>query len=322
MARRGLSTACRWTSRRVNSSSWSARPAAASRRLLRMIAGLEDISGGEIAHRRQGHQRRRAEVARHRHGVPELRALPAYDGAREHGLRADAEEARQGRDRRTRSCGRRHPRPAAICWNRYPRQLSGGQRQRVAMGRAIVRDPKVFLFDEPLSNLDAKLRVQMRTEIKALHQRLGTTIVYVTHDQVEAMTMADKIVVMNGGIVEQVGAPARPLRPSGQSVRRPVHRLAGDEHPARPHHGGTASPPATARCFRCRVLEQGESALAWGIRPEHLRLADSGVPAVVEVVEPTGVGNPCHGQGRQQHAERTAARAGPCDARSTGFPGA
>ena len=90
---------------------------------------------------------------------------------------------------------------------RTPRQLSGGQRQRVAMGRAIVRDPKVFLFDEPLSNLDAKLRVQMRAEIKALHRRLKTTMVYVTHDQVEAMTMADRIVVMNGGIVEQVGAP-------------------------------------------------------------------------------------------------------------------
>jgi multiple sugar transport system ATP-binding protein len=90
--------------------------------------------------------------------------------------------------------------------DRYPRQLSGGQRQRVAMGRAIVRDPKVFLFDEPLSNLDAKLRVQMRTEIKALHQRLKTTIIYVTHDQIEA-TMADKIVVMHDGRVEQVGAP-------------------------------------------------------------------------------------------------------------------
>src|SRR5215204_4277853 len=91
--------------------------------------------------------------------------------------------------------------------DRYPRQLSGGQRQRVAMGRAIVRDPQVFLFDEPLSNLDAKLRVQMRTEIKALHQRLTTTTVYVTHDQIEAMTMADKIVVMHDGIVEQLGAP-------------------------------------------------------------------------------------------------------------------
>src|SRR5687767_12521799 len=90
---------------------------------------------------------------------------------------------------------------------RYPRQLSGGQRQRVAMGRAIVRDPQVFLFDEPLSNLDAKLRVAMRTEIKELHQRLKTTTVYVTHDQIEAMTMADKIVVMHDGRVEQVGAP-------------------------------------------------------------------------------------------------------------------
>src|SRR3954464_11541001 len=91
--------------------------------------------------------------------------------------------------------------------DRYPRQLSGGQRQRVAMGRAIVRDPQVFLFDEPLSNLDAKLRVAMRTEIKELHQRLETTTVYVTHDQIEAMTMADKIVVMHDGIVEQIGAP-------------------------------------------------------------------------------------------------------------------
>src|SRR4026208_2108758 len=90
---------------------------------------------------------------------------------------------------------------------RYPRELSGGQRQRVAMGRAIVRDPKVFLFDEPLSNLDAKLRVAMRSEIKALHQRLKTTTVYVTHDQVEAMTMADRIAVMNDGRIEQLGEP-------------------------------------------------------------------------------------------------------------------
>src|SRR5256886_6287175 len=94
-----------------------------------------------------------------------------------------------------------------ILLDRYPRQLSGGQRQRVAMGRAIVRDPKVFLFDEPLSNLDAKLRVAMRAEIKALHQRLKTTTVYVTHDQIEAMTMADRIVVMHDGRIEQIGAP-------------------------------------------------------------------------------------------------------------------
>jgi len=91
--------------------------------------------------------------------------------------------------------------------DRKPRQLSGGQRQRVAMGRSIVRDPAVFLFDEPLSNLDAKLRVQMRSEIKTLHRRLGTTMIYVTHDQVEAMTMADRIVVMQAGIIEQIGTP-------------------------------------------------------------------------------------------------------------------
>src|SRR5689334_20164355 len=105
-------------------------------------------------------------------------------------------------------------------FKRYPRQLSGGQRQRVAMGRAIVRKPQVFLFDEPLSNLDAKLRVSMRTEIKALHQRLKTTSVYVTHDQIEAMTMADKIVVMNAGKVEQIGSPLELYdNPSNRFVR-------------------------------------------------------------------------------------------------------
>ena len=117
---------------------------------------------------------------------------------------------------------------------RYPRQLSGGQRQRVAMGRAIVRDPQVFLFDEPLSNLDAKLRVAMRTEIKELHQRLKTTTVYVTHDQIEAMTMADKIVVMHDGIVEQMGTPLELYDKPGQPVRGGLHRLAGDELPQGP----------------------------------------------------------------------------------------
>ena len=103
------------------------------------------------------------------------------------------------------------------------------------MGRAIVRDPQVFLFDEPLSNLDAKLRVQMRAEIKELHQRLKTTTIYVTHDQIEAMTMADRIVVMRDGVVEQVGRAARALRSAGDIVRRRVYRLAGDESPER--HG-------------------------------------------------------------------------------------
>ena len=116
--------------------------------------------------------------------------------------------------------------------DRKPRALSGGQRQRVAMGRAIVRNPKVFLFDEPLSNLDAKLRVQMRTEIKKVHQTVRTTTVYVTHDQIEAMTLADRVVVMNHGVIEQVGYAERAVSPPDDAVRRRLHRLAGDELPA------------------------------------------------------------------------------------------
>ena len=109
---------------------------------------------------------------------------------------------------------------------RKPKQLSGGQRQRVAMGRAIVRDPRVFLFDEPLSNLDAKLRVQMRTEIKRVHQKVRTTTIYVTHDQVEAMTLADRVVVMNAGLIEQVGAPNSCTTPRlrGSSPASSAHR--------------------------------------------------------------------------------------------------
>jgi multiple sugar transport system ATP-binding protein len=149
--------------------------------------------------------------------------------------------------------------------DRYPRQLSGGQRQRVAMGRAIVRDPQVFLFDEPLSNLDAKLRVAMRTEIKELHQRLKTTTVYVTHDQIEAMTMADKIVVMHDGIVEQMGTPLELYdRPDNQFVAGFI--------------GSLANAPANS---------QGRPAV-YGIRPEHFTIADDGAEAEIVVVEPTG----------------------------------
>ena len=136
--------------------------------------------------------------------------------------------------------------------DRYPRQLSGGQRQRVAMGRAIVRNPQVFLFDEPLSNLDAKLRVQMRAEIKELHQRLKVTTVYVTHDQIEAMTMADKIVVMNGGNVEQTGPPLELYdRPANLFVAGFIGS-PGHEHAARPDQRQRASAPRTARNGRCR----------------------------------------------------------------------
>ncbi len=173
--------------------------------------------------------------------------------------------------------------------DRYPRQLSGGQRQRVAMGRAIVRDPQVFLFDEPLSNLDAKLRVAMRAEIKELHQRLRTTTVYVTHDQIEAMTMADKIVVMHDGIVEQIGAPLDLYdRPDNLFVAGFIGspamnfvkgQIAGGVFVA---EGGLALPLRSAP-----AASEGKPVI-YGIRPEHFRLAPDGIPVEVVVVEPTG----------------------------------
>src|SRR5258707_6928612 len=177
---------------------------------------------------------------------------------------------------------------------RYPRQLSAGQRQRVAMGRAIVRDPQVFLFDEPLSNLDAKLRVAMRTEIKELHQRLKTTTVYVTHDQIEAMTMADKIVVMHDGIVEQIGTPLDLYdKPENLFVASFIgspamnfltgtikaNGTAGFEGP-----DGVKLPLATAP-----ANSEGRPA-GYGIRPEHFTIAEDGAGAELIVVEPTGSG--------------------------------
>jgi multiple sugar transport system ATP-binding protein len=175
---------------------------------------------------------------------------------------------------------------------RYPRQLSGGQRQRVAMGRAIVRDPAVFLFDEPLSNLDAKLRVAMRAEIKELHQRLKTTTIYVTHDQVEAMTMADRIVVMNDGIVEQAGSPLELYdRPNNIFVAgfigSPAMNLLKGKiklngKPAFVTDGGVSLPLANAPAG-----SDGKPAI-YGIRPEHFTLSGNGLVAEISVVEPTG----------------------------------
>ena len=176
--------------------------------------------------------------------------------------------------------------------DRYPKQLSGGQRQRVAMGRAIVRDPQVFLFDEPLSNLDAKLRVTMRVEIKELHNRLKTTIVYVTHDQIEAMTMADKIVVLRDGRVEQIGAPLD-LYDNPQNVfvagfigSPSMNFIQGtmrskDSGQVFVSDGGLElpTPPSTAR--------EGQ-AVTYGIRPEHIDIGPEGVPVRVVVTEPTG----------------------------------
>src|SRR6187399_2489569 len=175
---------------------------------------------------------------------------------------------------------------------RYPRQLSGGQRQRVAMGRAIVRDPQVFLFDEPLSNLDAKLRVAMRTEIKELHQRLQTTTVYVTHDQIEAMTMADKIVVMHDGLVEQIGAPLdlydKPdnLFVAGFIGSPAMNFLNGH---IRANGSVTFEGPAGVK-FALGTAPAGSDGrpAVFGVRPEHFALADAGAEAEVQVVEPTG----------------------------------
>jgi len=176
--------------------------------------------------------------------------------------------------------------------DRYPKELSGGQRQRVAMGRAIVRDPQVFLFDEPLSNLDAKLRVTMRIEIKELHQRLGTTIVYVTHDQVEAMTMADKIVVMRDGRVEQIGSPLdlydNPVNtfvagfigsPSMNFVHGKIASIGGSRV-FQSDSGLNLPLPQTATA-------EGQT-VTYGVRPECVRVGEGGVEMEIVAVEPTG----------------------------------
>ena len=262
--------------------------------LLRMIAGLEDVNDGEIAigDKVVNHM---APKTRDVAMVFQNYALYPHMTVRQNmgfSLRlrkADKKLIRERVDSAAQILG------LTDLLNRLPRQLSGGERQRVAMGRAIVRDPQVFLFDEPLSNLDAKLRVQMRTEIKALHQRLRTTSIYVTHDQVEAMTMAERIVVMNLGRVEQVGRPLDLYdRPANLFVAgfigSPAMNLieaagaAGSATPAAAADDGTALPlPADIR------VGEGQP-LIYGVRPEDLALATNGtgVEATVSVVEPTG----------------------------------
>ncbi|MCF4164704.1 sn-glycerol-3-phosphate ABC transporter ATP-binding protein UgpC [Zavarzinia compransoris] len=193
--------------------------------------------------------------------------------------------------------------------DRLPKQLSGGQRQRVAIGRAIVREPRVFLFDEPLSNLDAALRTQMRGEIAALHQRLGTTMIYVTHDQVEAMTLADRIVVLNGGRVEQVGAPL-------DLYRRPANRFVAGfiGAPAMNFLPVAKLPPA---------WRKGGGAVTLGVRPEHLILDPEGpLAGTVKRVESLGDSHLLHialeaggdivlrGQGAADVRSRQAVRLG------------
>jgi multiple sugar transport system ATP-binding protein len=174
--------------------------------------------------------------------------------------------------------------------DRKPAQLSGGQRQRVAMGRALARNPKLFLFDEPLSNLDAKLRVEMRAEIKLLHQRTKTTTVYVTHDQVEAMTLGDRIAVMRGGHIEQFGSPQQiydtpATRFVAEFIGSPSMNFIAAE---RATDGVSAQGQTLATTEAQRAAMGSSSALLYGLRPEALTLGERGLPGTVLMIEPTG----------------------------------
>ncbi len=255
--------------------------------LLRMVAGLENISGGEIAisgrvvNNVPPKDRDIAMVFQNYALYPHM---TVFDN-----MAFSMKLAKAPRDIMQREVER----AAKILGleallGRYPRQLSGGQRQRVAMGRAIVRNPQVFLFDEPLSNLDAKLRVQMRTEIRELHLRLKTTTVYVTHDQIEAMTMADKIVVMQSGRIEQVGAPLELYdRPANifvaSFIGSPAMNLIAGIAQGGALRAGDAHLPLPPGLN----LAEGR-AVIYGIRPENLTLGETGLQGTVAVVEPTG----------------------------------
>ena len=262
--------------------------------LLRMVAGLENISdgevliGGRVVNLMQPKERDIAMVFQNYALYPHMtvRDNMAFSLA----LAKQSKEKIDGTVARAAEIL-----GLGALLDRYPRQLSGGQRQRVAMGRAIVRNPQVFLFDEPLSNLDAKLRVAMRGEIKELHQRLKTTSIYVTHDQIEAMTMGDKIVVMRDGYIEQTGSPLDLYdHPANQFVAGFIGSPAMNFLPGKLKRSGAAAyielhdgtrldaPPRSGGT-------DGQSVIL-GTRPEHLTLAGSGgIPAKVVVLEPTGM---------------------------------
>src|SRR5499433_520359 len=259
--------------------------------LLRMIAGLEHITGGEIrisdrvVNNLPPKERDTAMVFQNYALYPHM-MVAANMGFSMRLRGAGGAEIAERVNKAADILG------LAPYLDRYPRQLSGGQRQRVAMGRAIVRDPQVFLFDAPLSNLDAKLRVQMRTEIKELHQRLKTTTIFVTHDQIEAMTMADRIVVMHDGLIEQIGTPL-------ELYDKPVNLFVA---------GFIGSPamnflPGTVRAngrlefegaggMRLPLLTAPPGSdgrpVIYGVRPEHFVISDDGAEAEVLVIEPTG----------------------------------
>ena len=263
--------------------------------ILRMIAGLEEATGGEIridgsvVNERDPKDRDIAMVFQDYALYPHMTVAAnmafslLYRGVPKATISARVAEAARVLD-------------LTPLLQRYPRQLSGGQRQRVAMGRAIVRDPKVFLFDEPLSNLDAKLRVQMRTEIKRLRERLKTTTIYVTHDQVEAMTLADRIVVLDGGRIEQVGTPEdvyeRPATAfvAGFIGAPPMNLLPGRFRDG-PSGPAVELPGGATLAHGAMGAVDGEPVTV-GIRPEHCELAPADQPAQIEapagIIEPLG----------------------------------
>jgi multiple sugar transport system ATP-binding protein len=258
--------------------------------LLRMVAGLEDITGGEIrigdrvVNDLQPKDRDIAMVFQNYALYPHM---SVFDNMAFSLKLRKAPRARM--DERVGTAAGILGLTDLLA--RYPRQLSGGQRQRVAMGRAIVRDPQVFLFDEPLSNLDAKLRVLMRTEIKALHQKLKTTTIYVTHDQVEAMTMADRIVVMHGGVIEQIGAPLDLYdRPENLFVAGFIGSPAMNVIRGRIGDGGFVSDGGLRLPLAPDAPATPGRAVVYGIRPEHLALAGpgDGIATDISVVEPMG----------------------------------
>jgi len=260
--------------------------------LLRMLAGLENITSGTIAigdrvvNNVQPKERDIAMVFQN------YALYPHMTVAQNMGFSLKLRKARQD-DISSRVKKAADILDLAPLLERYPRQLSGGQRQRVAMGRAIVRDPQVFLFDEPLSNLDAKLRVAMRAEIKELHQRLKTTTVYVTHDQIEAMTMADKIVVMHDGIVEQMGSPLELYdRPDNRFVAGFIGSPAMNFLDGSLKSSGGQPYVETENGSRLSITTAPDASdgrpVVYGVRPEHLDLASDGIEVEVAVVEPTG----------------------------------
>lgn len=260
--------------------------------MLRMIAGLEDITSGTISidgnvvNALSPKERNIAMVFQNYALYPQMTVAQNMGFSLELSKMAKADIAKKVEE------------TAEILGltsllDRKPSQLSGGQRQRVAMGRAIVRDPDVFLFDEPLSNLDANLRVKMRAEIKALHQRLGSTIVYVTHDQIEAMTMADRIVVLRAGKVEQIGSP---LELYDNPVNLFVAGFLGS--PAmnflQGHLAEDGSPSlilgnGAAVQLAARPEAANDAPVILGVRPQDIEIySENGTPGIVKLIEPTG----------------------------------